>query len=189
MPDKPDDILLKEYLGSGNLEILGTLYSRYMALVYGVCLKYFREREISQDAVIDIFEKIISELEKHRIDNFKNWLYVVTKNYCLMRLRSMKKETEMIKHLADDNISFMENSPELHPIDKEDEKNDKALEDCIEGLKKEQRQCIQYFYYENKSYREIAGLTGMDENKIKSHLQNGKRNLKICLEESYGKEE
>lgn len=84
---KSDEELLKEFASSGDLEVLGELYSGYMHLVYGVCLKYLKEREESMDAVMQIFEKLITEIPKYKIENFKGWLFIVTKNFCLMQLR------------------------------------------------------------------------------------------------------
>lgn len=186
--DESDMRMLENYLASGDLEVLGTLYSEYMHLVYGVSLKYFKDRDESQDAVIGIFEKLIVEIRKHKIENFRAWLYVMTKNWCLMKLRSDKAERSRIRKMYDEETLFMENSYELHPIDKESGIDDQLLEDCINRLKDEQMQCIRLFYFEKRCYREIADRLRMDEKKVKSHLQNAKRNLKICLEESYDEE-
>lgn len=181
--NKTDNELLDIYLKNNNQEVLGELYSRYMYLVYGVCIKYFKNRERAKDAVIELYEKILIEIHKHEIKNFKSWLYVVTKNYCLMELRK-RKPGELILTSSDEELAgFMENKPELHPIDKErDESLEQALADCIAKLKAEQQKCIQLFYYENRCYREIAELLKIEEKKVKSFIQNGKRNLKICLE-------
>jgi len=180
--DLPDRDLLKSYLQKGDLEILGSLYKRYIDLVYGVCLKYLKSREDSEDAVMEIFEKLIIELEKHRVDNFKSWLYVLTRNYCLMKLRSDGKDGKRTIELREDKVAFMESDAELHPIDKDNNELDGALKDCISKLKEEQHRCIELFYFENRCYREIADLLKLDEKKVKSHLQNAKRNIKLCLE-------
>jgi len=180
---KTDEELLKEFTISGDLEVLGELYSGYMHLVYGVCLKYFREREESMDAVMEIFEKLIIEIPKHKIENFSSWLHVVSKNYCLMQIRSQKSQKERMDEWINDSSVFMENSTFLHPIDEDEPDMGKALVECIERLKDEQKECIQQFYYQNRCYKEIAENTGLEEKKVKSHLQNAKRNLKLCLEE------
>lgn len=180
---KTDEDLLKEFHDSGDLEVLGELYSGYMHLVYGVCLKYFKEREESMDAVMQIFEKLIIEIPRHDIENFRSWLHAVTKNYCLMQIRSTKSNNERIKEWLNETQIIMEYSNDLHPIDNNESDIDKALEDCIKRLKDEQRECIQQFYFESRSYYEIAVNLDLDEKKVKSHLQNGKRNLKLCLEE------
>ena len=184
-----DEELLKEFIKSGDLEVLGELYSDYMHLVYGVCLKYLKNRDESKDAVMQIFEKLIVEIPKQQIENFKNWLYVVTKNYCLMQLRTKKTIAGKSKEWMTESIIFMENIPALHPIDDDEPDIDKELEKCIEKLKGEQKECILMFYYENRCYNEIALNLNLDEKKVKSHLQNAKRNLKICLEEKYVRQE
>jgi RNA polymerase sigma-70 factor, ECF subfamily len=183
--NKSDGELLTEFKSGGDLEILGELYSRYVHLVYGVCLKYLKEREEAKDGVMQIFEKLIIEIPKHNIENFRSWLHVVTKNYCLMQLRSGKSEKEKFSEWLNDPSVFMETVTDLHPLDEdEDSKSlDRALEDCIERLKDVQKMCIRQFYFENRCYNEISVNLGLDEKKVKSHLQNGKRNLKICLEE------
>jgi RNA polymerase sigma-70 factor (ECF subfamily) len=185
---KTEEDLLSEFSSSKDLEVLGELYSGYMHLVYGVCLKYLKNREESQDAVMQIFEKLITEIPKQKIGNFRSWLHVVTKNYCLMQLRSDKIRESKHREWTIDPGNFMEKSYEMHPIDKEDNTMDEALADCIERLKDEQKECIIQFYYESKSYSEIAKNLGIDDNKVKSYLQNGKRNLKLCLEAKNEKE-
>ncbi len=184
---KTDEDLLKEFRSSGDMEVLGELYSGYMHLVYGVCLKYFKDRDESMDAVMQIFEKLISEVPKHNIENFRSWLHVVTKNYCLMQLRTHKSQSERLNEWIEENKIFMENNHELHPIDNEEADIGKTLQECIEKLKDEQKECIKQFYYDNRCYNEIAVNLNLDEKKVKSHLQNGKRNLKLCIEEKNGR--
>ncbi|HUX97839.1 MAG TPA: sigma-70 family RNA polymerase sigma factor [Bacteroidales bacterium] len=186
---RSDEELISHFTLSGDLDLLGDLYTRYMPLVYGVCLKYLKNREESSDAVMQIFEKLISEIPKQRIENFRSWLHVVTKNYCLMQLRSEKSKKERFDEWLNDPVIFMENSYSIHPIDEDRTDIDKKLSDCIDNLKKEQKECILLFYFENKCYKEIASTKGLDENKVKSYLQNAKRNLKICLEEKNEQEQ
>ena len=179
---RSDTELISVFCKSGDLEVLGELYSRYMHLVYGVCLKYLKDREESKDAVMQIFEKLVNDVPKQEIENFRSWLHVVTKNYCLMLIRSKKAHDENQNAWLSDPGNFMENDDYLHPIDRNDPDLEKALEGCIKKLKDEQRICIIQFYYENKCYSEIASGLGIDEKQVKSYLQNGKRNLRICIE-------
>ena len=181
-PEKTDEELLGRFRDSGNLDILGELYSRYIHLVYGVSLKYLGSRSDAQDATMHIFEKLVTELPKHEVLNFKSWLYVLTKNHCFMEIRSRKITDKRLEGIKTEQ-EFMESGEEMHPIDKEDQSTEDALKDCIEKLKAEQKACIDLFYYKKLCYKEIAEQLKMDEKKVKSFLQNGKRNLKICLEE------
>jgi RNA polymerase sigma factor (sigma-70 family) len=170
--------LVAHYKESGDLALVGVLYNRYMTLVYGVCLKYLKERDESKDAMMQIFEKLIVSIKEHEITHFKSWLYVTSRNHCLMALRARKgKNFERI------SPDFMENGLLLH-LDEEPEieSNLTKLEKCIEHLVSEQRDCVTLFYMQQKCYREIVQITGFDDNKVKSYIQNGKRNLKLCME-------
>ena len=178
-----DEELLSLYLKTNNLKVLGKLFMQYYHLVYGVCLKYLKEREESKDATVQIFEKLILEIPKHKIEKFKPWLYVLTKNYCLMHLRKKTSEEKKFKLFSDEKI--MENTEDLHPINEAPNLEiENKLRACLERLKIEQKECIVMFYYQQKCYKEIASLQGIEEKKVKSFIQNGKRNLKNCLEQN-----
>lgn len=163
--------------------LIGELFASYTHLVYGVCLKYLEDTEDASDAVMSIYEKLCQEMSRHEINNFVPWLYVITKNFCLMQLRSRKAQSERHALWEKDQLFFMENPEALHPIDEEDIK-EQQLHKCIEQLKNEQKECIQLFYFENKCYLEIAQQLGLEEKNVKSYLQNAKRNLSICLEKT-----
>ena len=173
----PDDArLLHLYATTGNLEYLGDLYDRYTHLVYGVCLKYLQDEEASKDAVMQVFEKLTVSLRNVEVQNFKSWLYTVVKNHCLMQLRRQKRyhHTDLLalEGVADEATEEVEEDRWL------------LIERGIETLSSEQQQCVRLFYLEQKSYQEVASLTGYELKKVKSHLQNGKRNLKIFVEKN-----
>jgi RNA polymerase sigma-70 factor (ECF subfamily) len=180
-PERTDGELLSQFEESGHLDVLGELYARYMHLVYGVALKYLENREDAKDVVMQVFEKLISDLPGQEIRNFKSWLYVISKNHCLMQIRARKSADGRMETYKTEQ-EFMESEPSLHPIDREEPSLGEALKKCMEQLKSEQKQCIELFYYRKQCYQEIAKQLKMNEKKVKSHLQNGKRNLKICLE-------
>lgn len=183
--DENDAELIGRFKKSGDLEDLSALYSRYMHLVYGVCLKYLNDRESSKDAVMQIFEKLSVDLLNHEVENFKSWLHVLTRNFCLMKLRSEKTKKEKEEKIKKDAIIFMESPYEMHHENGQAMDSDiNALKNCIEKLNEEQKKCVSLFYLEEKCYQEIADSSGYDLKKVKSHIQNGKRNLKICLEKS-----
>jgi len=177
-----DSELLQKYLDTGNLEILGELYNQYIHLVYGVCLKYLNNKEESKDTVNKIFENLIVEIPKFEIQNFRAWLYVVTKNHCLMEIRRRKTEKKRFEQYSADY--FMESTDVSHPIDEvSDNDLHDSLNNCIEELKQKQKQCIRMFYFGKMCYKEISIELKLEEKKVKSFIQNGKRNLKICLEQ------
>ncbi|HEY5392739.1 MAG TPA: sigma-70 family RNA polymerase sigma factor [Hanamia sp.] len=172
-----DTELVEQYKSAGDINVLGELYGRYMELVYGVCLKYFKEPEEAKDAVINIFEELVTKLKKYDVTNFKSWLYQLSKNHCLMKIRSGKSKPTMV----DVDIMHLEENNHLDNVSEKEEQLS-GMENCIEQLPAEQKQAIQLFYLREKCYKEIADLTETDINKVRSSIQNGRRNLKICME-------
>lgn len=178
--EQDDATLLSQYKHTGDLEVLGVLYNRYMHLVFGVCLNYLKDEELSKDAVMQIFEELIIKLKIHEVQNFKSWLHVLTRNHCLMAMRkSAKNNTVSIED------TFVENTDFVHlDIDDTKEHQLTAMEKCMDTLPEEQRLSVDLFYLQEKCYKDVAEITGYDLLKVKSYIQNGKRNLKICMEKN-----
>ncbi|HTQ65588.1 MAG TPA: sigma-70 family RNA polymerase sigma factor [Puia sp.] len=179
-----DQELIALYKQSGDLELLAALYQPYMELVYAVCLKYLEDRETAKDAVMAIFEELVVKIKKHEIDNFKGWLHTVAKNHCLMQIRSAKNLK--ISEFRLENMQLTE-SVHLNGI-MEKEEHLHQLNDCLQTLSSEQKTIVELFYLQQKCYKEIASVMEMDWNKVRSHIQNGRRNLKLCMEEKMGKD-
>lgn len=180
--DESDQDLIERFRKLKDKDALGTLYLRYMELVYGVCMKYLGQPEAAQDAVMDIYELLNRKLPHHEVANFGAWLYMVSKNHCLQDLR--RKNTVLTVSLDDPN---MQNGAETHQEDEFydfDDNPDIAdlLHDCIGKLPDHQGMCVRKFYFEKLSYADISTHSGMTLDQVRSHIQNGRRNLKKCLE-------
>jgi len=140
-------------------------------------MKYLKNEEDARDCVQQIFLKVISELHKYKVDYFKSWVYMIAKNHCLMKLRGNKN---ILVELHDQGIPH-----EVESIDKNDliEKENllQKMKEALKQLNTEQQQCVNLFYLQKKSYSEVAEITGFSMLQVKSHLQNGKRNLKLMM--------
>lgn len=174
-----DDQLISLLRETGEADYFNQLYERYIPLVYGLCLKYLQDAEKSQDAVIDIFETLSPKITNYEIKVFKNWIYSVTKNHCFHILRENKKEI-----VVDFDSQIMESDVVLDLFSEETMEKEKeaALKECMNRLPDPQRVSVRMFFYEDKSYLDIVDETGYNLKSVKSFLQNGKRNLKICIE-------
>jgi RNA polymerase sigma factor, sigma-70 family len=174
--------LLTEYRKTGDLQLLGKLYEPYMPLIYGLCFKYYKDETKSEDAVMQIFESLISKLRVHEVSNFKSWLYTLARNHCLMELRRANRvaTVDIEEHVMESDV-FLHQQNEGEQIPEE---RLMLMESCLETLSEEQQRCITLFYLEQKCYKDVAELTGYDLGQVKSYIQNGKRNLKICMEKS-----
>jgi len=173
-----DTELIQAYQQTADPALVGELYRRYTALVYGVCLKYLKDRDEAKDATMQLFEKLLTVLKDQEIIQFKSWLFVTARNHCLMQLRSNKG-----KFKVEFSDVSMENQLVLH-LEEENglETNLDKLAGCIERLLDGQKECVRLFYLQEKCYKEIAQITRFDLLQVKSFIQNGKRNLKICME-------
>ena len=179
---KTDEELLLCYKNTGNPDGFGQLYDRYIPLVYGVCLKYLHDADEAQDAVMQLFEDLLPKVLHYEIREFRTWLYSVVRNHCLQILR--EKERTIQVELRPD---FMESDDILHLLDEgEDEENERteALQKCMEALPENQRISITRFFMDELSYADIVEATGYSLKSVKSYIQNGKRNLKICIEKA-----
>jgi RNA polymerase sigma-70 factor (ECF subfamily) len=173
-----DKELLENFYKDHNNEWLGILLPRYTLLLLGVCMKYLKNEEDAKDCVQQIFLKAINELHKYRVEYFKSWIYMIAKNYCLMKLRDKGKYTSEINERI--NATVDEAEPKDVLVEKDRTMNE--LMSALEQLNKEQQQCVILFYLEKRSYQEIASATGYTMMQVKSHIQNGKRNLRLLLE-------
>ena len=182
-PNYTDEQLLQQYALTGDMQLLGELYKRHSTLALGVCMKYLKNTTLAEDAVMDVFEKMLVDLKDKQVDNFKAWLYTVCKNHCLMQLRKQKTDTGKADAYNELMTTFMENGDLPHHNNDDDKEQWlQLLEKAIHQLNDEQKQCIDLFYLQKKSYNEIEDITGYTNSKVKSYIQNGKRNLKLYME-------
>lgn len=177
-----DEELVSKYTETLKNEYIAELYSRYAALAYGTCMKYLKDPDMAKDAAMDVFEKIMKDLPKYTVANFKSWLYIVVKNHCLQLLKNQQNVVSLNGYSnvnGEDDVEIATN----FTLDDINVTEDTlvALENAIEQLETSQKKCVQLFYIEKKSYNEIVDQTGYSFKEVKSHIQNGKRNLKIKL--------
>ncbi|MEO5984494.1 MAG: sigma-70 family RNA polymerase sigma factor [Ferruginibacter sp.] len=176
--DKEDKELLEYFYADSNNEWLGILLQRYTILLFGVCLKYLKNEEDAKDSVQQVFLKTLNELPKYRVQYFKSWLYMVAKNHCLMKLREKGKIT---LELTEKVLVTPQDEADLSTHVEKDNDLDQ-LAAALLTLNKEQQLCVSLFYIEKKSYQQVAEATGYSMMEVKSHIQNGKRNLKLQME-------
>ena len=181
--DKKDEELVIIYRDTGKMIYAGELFKRYSLMCFAISMKYLKNENEAQDAVMNIFEKSLRDIKKFDITNFKNWLHSVIRNHCLMQLRNRKSKLLNDSIDITDENNFMKNQIQLHQNDDTKDKEEKIvmLEEAILLLGIKQKTCIELFYLQNKSYEDISKITGFSSNEVKSFIQNGKRNLKNIL--------
>jgi len=177
-----DDELLKRAKVEDTPEFATALFTRYIEYVYGACLKYYKNEADAEDKVMDVYQRYLKKIKTHEVKNPKSWLYVLTKNFCLEKLRKENRDREKL-----DNVIFMQSEEIFHPFNEEEidkEESLQKMEKCIETLEKEQKQCIELFYLKKHSYKEITANLELSWSNVRSLIQNGRRNLKRCMEKN-----
>ena len=173
-----DEDLLVQYQETGHAEYFGTLYNRYIPLLYGMCLKYLNDENKAHETIMQLFEELLPKISDYKITTFKTWLYNVARNYCL---QISKKESKAL--LVDANNETTESDEVLNLLCEEDSDSTRlqSLRACLGRLPDGQRICTTHFFMQEMSYADIAEKTGYSLNTVKSNIQNGKRNLKSCI--------
>jgi RNA polymerase sigma-70 factor (ECF subfamily) len=170
-----DEALLAAYHADGNKEWLGYLLQRYTALLFGVAMKYLKDKMQAEDAVQQVFLKVLTHLPEEKMLNFKGWLYILMRNHSLQQLRNKN-------HLADEasiiNVAAAE--PDIESVSTHERSLDE-MGTALAMLSEEQRKTIEMFYLKKCSYDEIIAQTGYTFMQVKSYIQNGKRNLRTIL--------
>lgn len=177
--DHTDEELLSAYRSNGDNEWLGHLLKRYTALLLGVALKYLKDKNLAEDAVQQVFMKVLTHLPGD-INNFKGWLYILMRNHCLQQLRDKTVYTD------DTAIAYLHTTEEDRDEEQWHEHTLEQMNEAIADLNKEQKTAITLFYLEKYSYDQIIAVTGYTFMQVKSHIQNGKRNLKNILLKKLG---
>lgn len=175
-----DADLLARFQRTGAGEDLLPLYQRHAGLIYALGLRYLGSPQRAEDAGMEIWAVLLDKLLKHEVSNFRSWLQTTVRNHCLMQLRREKRdplrqsEGELMQ--SGRLLHLQEESNHHHP-------DTRPLHHCLKQLKAEQRRCVHLFYLrEGESYQSIAEKLNLTVGRVRSHLQNGRRNLKLCLE-------
>lgn len=178
-----DKELLNKFYSDGNNQWLGILLERYTLLLFGVCMKYLKDEEEAKDAVQQIFLKVITEVQKYKVDYFKSWLYMIAKNLCLMKIR--EKHGRVPVEISDKIAATEEAYTKTELLEKDQTLS--LIEEGLNELSAEQKLCVTLFYLQKKTYQQITDFTGFNLLQVKSYIQNGKRNLKLIVEKKMKK--
>lgn len=172
-PSLTDEELVAQ-LRAGDRSSLGVLWDRYAHLLFGMAMKYLKDVEAGKDAVMGLFAELPALMGKHEVQKFRPWVHTVMRNHCLMVLRKADPQVRMDPALIEQEDQGEEAA--LH------EASLQELEAAIARLPEGQEICIRLFYLERNSYQQVAERTGYPLEQVRSHLQNGRRNLRISLE-------
>jgi len=171
-----DEELLALYMQTNSPDYFGELYNRYIPLIYGLSLKHLRCAERAEEATSELFKMLLPEISGYEIKDFKTWIYNVAKNHCSQAYRKDKHI------LVEIDSSVKESDHVLHLLENGSKYEKEILSRCIEKLPKQQKITISKFFMDKMSYTDIAEQTGYLLQTVKNQIQNGRKNLKISIE-------
>ena len=183
-----DEELISKYRFSHDNSYLGELFLRYLPCVFGVALGVLKNQKEAEDLTMTVFHKIASDLKRVEVKDYSAWLYQLTKNLCNMESKKKNAGTNDSKNILIDELASKDennlfiNAGEDKETNKESKIDANNLRLAINTLNENQKECIDLFYMQNKSYQEVAEMTGFSLNQVKTNIQNGKRLLKTYLE-------
>ncbi len=173
-----DQDLLFRYRVKNEQIALGALFRKYMEDVFKICFHYIKCDQTAEDQTMEVYRKVLEACKKYEIENFKAWLITITHNHCKTYLSNRQKK--QIAHQKFQNSNNLETHTENLAFSKPNESED-VLKKSLESLKECQYECLSLHYLDGYSYKEIEQITSFSLKNIKSHIQNGKKNLKKIL--------
>ncbi len=171
-----DEVLVEKYLNTQRGAYFDILYKRYSAKVYARSISMLKDAELAQDAVQEIFIKVLTSISKFQgKSKFSSWLYSITYNYCIDLIRKNKK----IKTVAMDKLGEIE---DMHgDIDDKElmETKFEQLKVVLNEMPAQDKTILLMKYQDNMSIREIGELNGKSESATKMQIKRAKQKFMV----------
>lgn len=190
-----DDQILIDAIRSGDTKAYAQLVNRYKDLVYTLALRMVKHREEAEEVAQDTFVKVFRSLNRFKGDSkFSTWIYKITYNTSLDRLKKNKKHYNDIEI---DDYTFNQLGTIDNALDNLiNEEKSKLIRQCIDKLPEDSSSLLTLFYFEELSLDEISKIINIEVNTVKVKLFRARKKLAVILEQflqpenslNYGKE-
>lgn len=176
-----DKVILKK-LKEGNREALGMLWKSQGANVLNLAFRMLGDRDDAEDILMDIFVQVPSSIQKFRGESsLGTWLYRLTVNACLMKLRRNKRhsvlEEENQDRIMDESIGH--GLSEELPRDYDPE----LLEMSLAKLNAETRSLLWLKDAEGLDIKDLSDIFNMAEGTVKARLSRARLFIRNFLTE------
>lgn len=175
MTTNNDNIIIENVI-AGNTNAFAELVDRYKDLVFTLAWRMLKNREEAEEVSQDAFMKVYKSLKKFKGDSkFSTWVYRVTYNTCLDRLKKNKRQqnTIAIDEFTEHHIKTLDNALE----GMEENEKGEAIKRCLELLPSEDSFLITLYYFDEQSLDEISKITGLTANNVKVKLFRSRKKL------------
>lgn len=169
----------------GDTNAFAALVDRYKDMVFTLSLKMLQNREEAEEAAQDTFIKTYKSLNRFKGDSkFSTWIYKITYNNCLDRLKKQKRNRPVvaIDEFTEHQVKSLMNV--LETIEENERKE--MIKNCLDLLPAEESFLLTLYYFNENSLKEISSIIGINENNVKIKLFRSRKKLagilKIKLE-------
>jgi RNA polymerase sigma factor (sigma-70 family) len=177
-----NDIHYINLIIEGNSNTFSILVDRYKDLVFSLALKMVKNREEAEEVAQDTFIKVFKSLNQFKGDSkFSTWIYKVTYNTCLDRLKKHKRHQPIVSidEFNSNQIKSLDNALDAM----ENDERAQAIQDCIKILPSDEAFLLTLFYFDEQSIDEIAKIMGLTPNNVKVKLFRSRKKLTTILKE------
>lgn len=169
-------------------EQLTGLYTMHVDMVYRIAMMYMKEPAAAEDAVQDVFVKLMEWLARGHFEDgehVKHWLIATTKNTCLDELRRQKRHrTEPLEHEDGTDAVKVGNVRAVWQQGQGPEgERLRQVHEALMDLPEKYRLVVYLFYFEGYSSAEIAEMLHVNHGTVRSRLRIARRRMKLLLEE------
>lgn len=169
------DADLVRAMAEGDRAALGTLYDRYVALMFGIARRMLRNDREAEDLVHDVFLEVWRQSKDFDLarGTVRAWL--------VMRLRS--RALDRLKSVAFARVTSLETTtlpyePSVAPVEVTGASETAMVRHALDQLPPDQRTVIELGYFEGLSLSEVAARLGKPIGTIKSRLARALERLR-----------
>ena len=173
-----DEQILEE-VKKGNWELFGHIYDKWNQKIYSYIMTILNyNSEDANEILGDVFIGLFEYNKTNTIKNCKSFLYTSAHNKAIDLIR--KKSELYTNDWVEDQVI------DIQSENKKDELNltyqQKLMQKYLSLLQPKEREIIHLFYYENKSYEEIAQYLWSNKNTIWTMISQSKKKIKELVE-------
>lgn len=176
------DTIILQKLKAGSREALGLLWQDHSVNVLNLAYRMMKDRDQAEDILMDVFVHIPKAIQGFRGDStISTWLYKLTVNTCLMKLRAQKRHSELeelnLENIVENALGKEESAAILKDYDPE------LLQMGLNALPAETRSMLWLKDAEDMDVKDLAVIYEMPVGTIKARLSRGRNFVKNFLKE------
>ena len=187
-----DEVLMLRFQ-AGDRAAFASLVKKHKTPIYNFVLRLTRSPSASEDLVQDVFVKVVQSAAEFKHESrFSTWAYTIARNLCIDHLRKMSlrqhPSLDQARGDAPDGPTLLDRTADAHPSASVERsvigaQIGKSIARCVEELPQEQREVFLLREVGNLPFKEIATITGVPENTVKSRMRYALERLQASLAE------